>query len=177
MGKTSRISPVKRDGKYTTQALSKALVVTDGRVYLAAERLGCSPRTIYLRLEKEPELQELLRDIRGRFLDLAETALHQAVVKGEGWAVCFTLKTLGKERGYSERHEVATPPGQPLQVENTSFTDEERAKRIQEIFERVQRRGELGKKKPGGSHPEVRPASRPRPGRPNQARPVGNGVA
>lgn len=150
MGKTSRISPVKRDGKYTTQALSKALAATDGQVYLAAQRLGCAPKTIYNRIAAEPTLAQLLDELRGRFLDLAETSLRQAVVKGEGWAVCFTLKTLGRDRGYSERHEVATPPGQPLQVENLSLTDEERAKRIQGIFERVQQRGELGKNKPGG---------------------------
>jgi hypothetical protein len=36
-------------------------------------------------------------------LDEAESQLGAAVRRGEGWAVCFLLKTRGRERGYVER--------------------------------------------------------------------------
>lgn len=38
-----------------------------------------------------------------RQLDLAESQLKVAVSKGEAWAICFTLKTKGRKRGYVER--------------------------------------------------------------------------
>jgi hypothetical protein len=37
-----------------------------------------------------------------------------AVRRGEPWAVCFTLKCLGKDRGYVERQERTGAGGQPL---------------------------------------------------------------
>jgi hypothetical protein len=114
MGKTSRISPIKVSGKYTTKALSQALAATDGQVYLAAQRLGCSAKTIYNHLQSEPALAQLLEELRGRFLDLAETSLRQAVIRGDGWAVCFVLKTLGKERGYVERSEITGKDGSAM---------------------------------------------------------------
>ena len=37
---------------------------------------------------------------------MAELALYKAIQDGEGWAVCFYLKTQGKQRGYIERQEI-----------------------------------------------------------------------
>lgn len=148
MSKSTISTPIKRRRKVSTEALSKALTATDGKVYLAAQRLGCDPKTVYNRIQAEPALAQLLEELRGQFLDLAETALHKAVVKCDSWAVCFTLKTLGRERGYSERHEVATPPGQPLQVETATLTDNERVQRLEALFERARRR-RAGRKEQG----------------------------
>jgi hypothetical protein len=39
-------------------------------------------------------------------VDNAESALNRSVLSGEAWAVCFTLKTQGKSRGYIERQEI-----------------------------------------------------------------------
>jgi hypothetical protein len=85
----------------------EALEETDGLVYLTAQKLGCSPMTIYLRAKVDPEVQAAIDNARGRLIDLAENSLKDAVENGEGWAVCFTLKTLGRHRGYIERLELA----------------------------------------------------------------------
>lgn len=47
-------------------------------------------------------------------LDIAESALDKAVEAGEAWAVCFFLKTRGKARGYTERHEVTGADDGPV---------------------------------------------------------------
>jgi hypothetical protein len=50
-------------------------------------------------------------------VDATKLKLHEAVQRGEPWAVCFTLKCLAKDRGYVERQERTEPTGQPLSGE------------------------------------------------------------
>ena len=42
---------------------------------------------------------------RGMMIDVAEIALWKAIQNGEGWAISLALKTIGRERGYTERVE------------------------------------------------------------------------
>lgn len=86
-------------------------------VYLAAKRLGCGPSSIYRRMEKSAKVKAVVDDSRGELLDTAETALKSAVIAKEGWAVCFTLKTIGKERGYVERQEITGANNNAIKVE------------------------------------------------------------
>jgi hypothetical protein len=92
--------------KYSAKRIIEALNLTNGMIYLAAKKLGCSPVTIYNYAKRYPTVQQAIDDNRGAFVDMAELALAKAVQDGEGWAVCFTLKTIGKGRGYIERHEI-----------------------------------------------------------------------
>jgi hypothetical protein len=57
-----------------------------------------------------------IKEERERMTDVAEMALFDAIKEGEGWAVCFYLKTQGKERGYIERHEFTGKDGEPLHI-------------------------------------------------------------
>ena len=101
----SNATPKKRGRTYKDSAIIAALKASNGGVYLAAEKLGCDPKTIYRRAEKSPKVQQVIDNMRGQLVDLAEAALKKAVVGGEGWAVIWSLKTLGKGRGYVERVE------------------------------------------------------------------------
>jgi hypothetical protein len=92
--------------KWTAREMITALRDTQGMVYLAASRLGCDPKTIYNYAKRYPKVQQAIDDQRGQFVDTCELALKRAVMSGEGWAVCFALKTLGKDRGYVERHQL-----------------------------------------------------------------------
>ena len=109
-------SVAQRGVTYQTESIVKALHATRGRIYLAADQLGCDPQTIYNRMEKEPELAEVIRAERERRIDIAETALDRAVIEGEAWAVCFTLKCIGKRRGYVERQEISGVDGNAIQI-------------------------------------------------------------
>lgn len=120
--------------KFTAQQIIEALNQTKGMIYLAAKKLHCSPVTVYNYAKRYKSVQQAIDDNRGEFIDVAELALARAVQAGEGWAVCFALKTLGKKRGYVERQEV-----QGLPQENINYTvDEwraEQAKRTKEAEE------------------------------------------
>jgi hypothetical protein len=67
--------------------------------------LGMTRKAVYLRIEGSPELAESLHDAREMGLDLGEAALFKAIDRGEAWAICFYLKTQGKQRGYIEKAE------------------------------------------------------------------------
>jgi hypothetical protein len=61
-------------------------------------------------------------------VDAAEEALLQKVVQGKAWAICFVLKTLGKNRGYCEKfdaeQDAAAPREQP-ELDFSRLTDDE----------------------------------------------------
>ncbi len=91
----------------TVENIVAALAETNGLVSLAARRLGCSPQNIYSRARKSPAIREAIASAREELVDLAELALRAAVMERQPWAVALVLKTLGRDRGYSERQEVA----------------------------------------------------------------------
>lgn len=87
-----------------------------------AVHFGVERKTIYNWCDADKKFKEVLEDSRELFLDVAETRL-QSLVNGVpeydndgkfiGWktppseaAVFFTLKTRGKNRGYSERQDI-----------------------------------------------------------------------
>jgi len=72
--------------------------------------------TIYKRMELEPEIGAVIAAERERRIDIAETALDRAVIEGEAWAVCFTLKCIAKDRGYVERQEISGVDGNAIQI-------------------------------------------------------------
>ena len=89
--------------RFTVAQVVDSLNESKGMVYLAAKVLGCCPNTVYNYAERHPKVKEAIATQQGERLDAAELALLAAVEKGEAWAVCFTLKTLGKKRGFIER--------------------------------------------------------------------------
>lgn len=94
--------------QYPTEKIIEALKATNGLVYLAARRVGCTPKTIYNRAKKVAAVQQAIDDSRGELIDLSELRLRAAIMNGEPWAVALVLKTLGKDRGYVERQETVS---------------------------------------------------------------------
>ena len=99
--------------RITNAAMVAALGAKDGGVYEAAAALHCHPSTIYDRAKACQDVQDAIDFPRKRLVDLAETALKKAVKRGEPWAVCFTLKTQGKSRGYIERQDIGIGQAEP----------------------------------------------------------------
>jgi len=92
--------------KYKTDEIINAIEATNGMVYLAAKKLGCTPQTIYNRARKTNSIRQAIDNARAIMLDFAEQKLRQSIINGDPWAVQFILKTLGKNRGYVERQEL-----------------------------------------------------------------------
>lgn len=150
-------------GRVSSASIVAALNRTMGRVYLAAEQLGCDPTTIYHRAKKCAAVRKAMRFARGKAVDTAECALMKAVLAGEAWAVCFTLKTLGKGRGYVERaeHRHGGDPNNPTPIPHATLTDEQRAAGFFALLARVGP-GSVGPPQPAG-----RDGARSDPGRPD----------
>jgi hypothetical protein len=92
---------------FTPQEIIDALRETMGIKMVAARRLGCHVTTLDLYLKRYPEIAAAYKEERNRIVDLAEAKLVERVQKGDSWAILFVLKTLGKDRGYAERQELA----------------------------------------------------------------------
>lgn len=89
----------KRDLKTVLKAIRKH----KGLMYRAAQALDVTPRTLYNYSKKHPEaIKQAIDDSRGEFLDCTELGLMGAVERDESWAIMFTLRTLGRNRGYIE---------------------------------------------------------------------------
>lgn len=116
MAASSASSPRKNGRRYTEQQIADALRAAGGMTTLAARQLGCDANTIRHHLAKSEALRAIVADSRDELIDIAETALKRATIAGEAWAVCFTLKTVGKHRGYVERQEVTGADGGSLNV-------------------------------------------------------------
>ena len=100
--------------RVTDEMVAAALQATGGFMALAAQRLGCSYKTVQRRVSGSTKLQAKLAEICDCKLDVAEAALMKAVRDGAAWAVCFYLKCKGKQRGYVERQEVTGKDGAPI---------------------------------------------------------------
>lgn len=107
--------------RYTQKQIESALVNMSGNVSAAARSLGFQRHHLHAIIAKSPKLQQVVHDARQSMCDNAESALNRAVINGEAWAVCFTLKTQAKDRGYVERvqQEVTGRDGQALEVKST----------------------------------------------------------
>lgn len=91
--------------RFTNKQIIAAVKAARGLVYLAAKNLQCDPATIHHRAKSYPAIRDTIEAERGFILDFAENRLIQSVDRGEAWAINFLLRTQGRKRGYSERHE------------------------------------------------------------------------
>jgi hypothetical protein len=96
--------------------MAQAIHDSRGMVHVAARQLGVARKTVYDYLKKHKRLRDLLEEERAYTTDTAELALYHAIANGEAWAVCFYLKTQGKDRGYVERTEIAGVEDKPIKV-------------------------------------------------------------
>ena len=97
--------------KITNEQIADALVKVRGKVALAAQILKCNRTSLHRRIKRNATLRDIVKDATELRLDIAESKLDGAVLKGEAWAICFTLKCQGKQRGYIERQEVTGKDG------------------------------------------------------------------
>ena len=100
-----------RAGKYTAAIMIKALKQTGGMVCLAADLIGCDPKTVKSYIAQYPTVAQAQEDEAERFLDYGEVKLKERVFAGDAWAIQFFLRTKGRDRGYNERTEVTGKDG------------------------------------------------------------------
>jgi hypothetical protein len=100
--------------KFTDTQIIAALKEDLGMIFLAAKRLGCDPSTIHRRVNKSVAVKAAVESHRGELIDVAEVALMAAVQAKQPWAIAFTLRTIGKGRGYVEKQEISIVPPEQI---------------------------------------------------------------
>lgn len=98
-----------------------------GIITYACEETGIGRRTVYNWMSADTRFMEEVKGIDDRQADFVERKLME-LVNGHGKpgdadyippnskAVIFYLATKGKRKGYTNRIEVSTPPGEPMEV-------------------------------------------------------------
>lgn len=108
-----------------TSKIIKALKQHNGNVSATAESLSMSRSTLYKRIRDHKEIAEALEDERETMIDVAETALHDQIRDGNITAIIFFLKTQGRSRGYSEKHEVIQTTRNAPSIDPSKLSDRE----------------------------------------------------
>ena len=120
-GLASLASPLKK-------AFIEAYRAHMGNATEASKAVGIH-RTTYRRwYNADPDFAALVDEVKEEQIDLAESELRKLVKSGNITAVIFTLKTIGKERGYIERTETETYNMTPVDFAEQAI-ENERAKR------------------------------------------------
>jgi hypothetical protein len=83
--------------------VAEALRELRGNLSAVARKFGVTREAVRRHVADRPSLQEVVRECREAMTDDAESSLYRAIDKGEGWAVCFYLKCIAKNRGYVEK--------------------------------------------------------------------------
>jgi hypothetical protein len=102
--------------KLNSKIVRELIETCRGNAAAIARSVGVKRQSVVGFIKRRPPLAEALKDARETLVDEAESALALAVDKGEAWAVCFTLKCLGKNRGYVERQELTGANGGPVEA-------------------------------------------------------------
>lgn len=82
------------------EKVAEVLLLCGGRVSDAAKKLGYSVDHLRDRIARSELLKKTVESARESLIDMAESALVGLIQSGDTQAVLFTLKTLGRKRGF-----------------------------------------------------------------------------
>lgn len=103
--------------RLTKTKIKKALIDCKGNVTDVAKSLNCTRKTVYNYINKYDDVKEARLDATEAAIDYVENKLFSKIEEGNITAIIFYLKTIGKTRGYIERHEFAGAKDAPLIIE------------------------------------------------------------
>ncbi len=102
---------------HSAEEVIEAIRNNHGLLAAAARELGVTRQTVYNYVKRYPTIARAVEESRETILDMAEGQLYKAVKNGSVPAMMFLLKTVGRNRGYVERQEVAGVTDAPLRIE------------------------------------------------------------
>lgn len=95
-----------RKQEFTAQQVIDACEGTAGIMAIVAKKLGCTRTTICRYAKRYPTVRAALDQADKEATDLAENKSMTLINEGYWPAIKYRLATKGKDRGYSERHEI-----------------------------------------------------------------------
>lgn len=99
----------------TIESVTKTLEECKGNMAAVGRTLKVTRQAVWDFCDKHDELKAFQRQLRESFVDTVESGLYTNAENGNVTAQIFILKTIGRDRGYVERHEIAGPNG-PVEV-------------------------------------------------------------
>nr|DAN48717.1 MAG TPA: putative terminase small subunit [Bacteriophage sp.] len=87
----------------TNDEIKEALTECAGNVLLTSKMLGVSKTWLYKKINSMQVLLDHLKVLRYEIVDEAEIALRNRIRNGDTTAIIYTLKTMGKERGWGQK--------------------------------------------------------------------------
>lgn len=102
--------------RFTAKQVIEAMQGTYGIKSDIAQRLRCARGTVDNYIIRYPSVARAWQDERGKLVDLAQGKLRVKLEDGQDWAIRFTLSTLGKNDGFTERHEITGADGGPVET-------------------------------------------------------------
>lgn len=103
----------------TTEQKKKAVIAalesSLGVVTSACKKAGVGRTQFYNWMKEDAEFAREVEDIENIAFDFVESQLYKQIRDNNITATIFWLKTKGRNRGYSERHEISGPGGEPIQ--------------------------------------------------------------
>jgi hypothetical protein len=109
--------------RYTAGEVIEAVQRARGLLFVAAQRLGCTRQTVENYVKRYATVAQAVEEERQKTIDIAEGKLFEKLQTGESWAIQFILKTLGKDRGYTERTEITGAEGGAMVIKYTGNVD------------------------------------------------------
>lgn len=100
----------------TVEQIVNALEKKAGNITEAANALKVTRQALYKRISEDETLQEALVAAREALVDMAESEARKQIKRGNTAIIIFTLKTLGRNRGYVERQEHTGVDGGPIVI-------------------------------------------------------------
>lgn len=105
------------DNTLAKSAFIEAYQKTFGNVSYACRAVNIARSTYYMWLDSDADFKKNIADVEPRetLIDAAELQLAKKVNEGDTVAILFTLKTLGKKRGYIEKETTAPTDAETIQ--------------------------------------------------------------
>jgi len=92
--------------KLKAEEVEAKLRELSGNFSAVGRALGVTRDAVSKFVKKRPKLKEVAQECRETFVDNVESAIYKEALNGNVTAQIFILKTLGKDRGYVEKHEL-----------------------------------------------------------------------
>lgn len=85
------------------ETIRDLLVKCTGNLSRVADSMGSTRQSVRRVIDKDPELTDLLAEVRERRIDVLEDACFQDAIEGRDTGLrCFLLKTQARHRGYDQ---------------------------------------------------------------------------
>ena len=92
--------------EYTVEQILEAIKGSGSIMSTVAKKLGCTWKTAETKINQHEETKQAFADERQTIIDMAESVVFNSIQEKDVQTAKWVLSTLGKKRGYSEKHEL-----------------------------------------------------------------------